>query len=116
MSVRSASPPILMLWTEGKKATFRINSPGGEVDEAFAMLSLMKKYDGEAEVVIDGLCASAATLLAVGRKNDGWNVSMSEFGEFMVHAPWGVCIGSAEEMNETGRRSGNVSKQHRQNL
>jgi ATP-dependent protease ClpP protease subunit len=79
-----------------KKATVRINSPGGQVFQAAAMRSmLMGAGFAELEVRIDGLCASAATLLACV---PGAKVTMSDGGMYMIHNPWSLAIGEAKDL------------------
>ena len=41
----------------------RLNSVGGEVFAAMSIYNLLKEYKGKVEVVVDGLCASAATII-----------------------------------------------------
>ena len=57
-----------------------INSGGGNVFEGLAICNVLKKAG--AEIVIDGLCASAASIIACAGK-----VTMAENGVFMVHLP-----------------------------
>ena len=79
-----------------KKATLRINSPGGKVFQAAAMRSmLMGAGFGELDIRIDGLCASAATLLACV---PGAKVTISDGGMYMIHNPWNVAIGEAKDL------------------
>ncbi len=67
----------------GKDVTVRINSPGGDVFAAHAIHNQLLAYKGNVTVVIDGLCASAATIVAVaGRK-----IIMPANALFMIHNP-----------------------------
>ena len=55
-----------------KDLTVRLNSPGGDVFAAHAIYNLLKAYKGSVDVVIDGLAASAATIImCAGRAFDG---------------------------------------------
>jgi len=79
-----------------KKATVRINSPGGKVFQAAAMRSmLMSAGFKELDIRIDGLCASAATLLACV---PGAKVTIADGGMYMIHNPWSLAIGEAKDM------------------
>ena len=49
----------------GRDVTVRINSGGGDVFAAHAIHNLLKGYKGRVTAVIDGLAASAATVVAV---------------------------------------------------
>lgn len=59
----------------------RINSYGGDVFEAQAIYNLLKPLN--VQVKIDGICASAATLIACAGKT----VSMPMNGIYMIHLP-----------------------------
>lgn len=67
----------------GKALTVRINSPGGDVFAAQAIYNQLKAYAGTVTVHIDGLCASAATLIACA----GARVVMPDNALFMIHDP-----------------------------
>lgn len=67
----------------GKKLMLRINSPGGDVFQAQAMYNLLKGYSGAVECHIDGICASAATLVACAASK----ITMPENSLFMIHNP-----------------------------
>lgn len=68
---------------DGADITLRINSPGGEVFQAQAIHSLLKGYKGHISCHIDGLCASAATLVAAAADE----VVMPENALYMIHNP-----------------------------
>jgi len=73
---------------DGKELTLRINSPGGDVFQAQAMYSLLKAYKGKVKCYIDGICASAATLVACAADS----ITMPDNAIFMIHNPAvGVC-------------------------
>ncbi len=82
-----------------KDLTIRINSPGGEVYAAVAMRSMVinAKFDS-VKVMIEGLCASAATLFAT---IPDANVVIAEGSEFMIHNPMTIAWGNAEEIEKT---------------
>lgn len=42
--------------------TLRINSPGGDIEEASAITNLLRTYDGKVNAIIDGGCHSAAIM------------------------------------------------------
>ncbi len=67
----------------GKDVTVRINSPGGDVFAAHAIHNQLLAYKGNVTVVIDGLCASAATIVAVAGKK----IIMPSNALFMIHNP-----------------------------
>ena len=67
----------------GEPITVRINSRGGEIFPALAMYNLLKNYEGEVTVIIDGICASAATLVACAGKK----IYMAKNAMYMTHLP-----------------------------
>lgn len=67
----------------GEPITVRINSGGGDVFAAHAIHNLLVAYKGKVTVVIDGLCASAATIVAMA----GDKVIMPANALFMIHNP-----------------------------
>lgn len=67
----------------GKTLTVRINSGGGDVFAAQAIASLLKAYNGDVIVHIDGLCASAATVIACAASK----TVMPKNALYMIHNP-----------------------------
>lgn len=88
--------------------TLRINSPGGDVMEAVAMVELLGQHRGEVTAKIDGMAASAASFLAatIGK------VTMAKGGLYMIHNPWSIVVGEADDM----RREADVLDKVRENL
>lgn len=69
-----------------KKLLLRINSPGGVVNEAIAMRAIITGAGFEnIDVHIEGMCASAATILA---SIPDAHVSIAPGSEYMIHNPW----------------------------
>ena len=66
-----------------------INSPGGDVFAASQIYNMLKEYKGKVTVKIDGLAASAASVIAMA----GDEISMSPVAMLMIHNPsiliWG---------------------------
>lgn len=82
-----------------RKLCLRINSPGGEVWAAVAMRSMVINAGFDSvRVMIEGLCASAATLFAT---IPGARVVIAAGSEFMIHNPRTVAFGDAREMDKT---------------
>lgn len=82
-----------------KKLNLRINSGGGEVYAAVAMRSMIinARFE-EIRVMIEGLCASAATLFAT---IPGARVVIAAGSEFMIHNPMTIAWGNSEEIEKT---------------
>jgi ATP-dependent protease ClpP protease subunit len=81
----------------GQPVTLHINSPGGDVFEGRAMAAAIAAYTGPVEACIDGLCASAATYLALA----AGKVCMVEGGLFMVHNSWTLAYGDKTALLDT---------------
>ncbi len=84
------------LQTLGKgPINIRINSYGGSVDEALAMIEMLSRHDGDIEVTVDSIAASAASLFAAYFPS-----SAAPHARIMIHNPWGVAMGDAEEFRK----------------
>jgi ATP-dependent Clp protease protease subunit len=81
----------------GGPVTIRIHSPGGDVFAASAIRAMIADYPGMVTTRIDGLCASAATYVAMA----GDRVVMQDSAFFMIHDPWTITIGGVEELKTT---------------
>ena len=78
------------------KLTVRVNSPGGDVFSAVAMRTMIINAGFESvRVMIEGLCASAATLIAA---IPAAHVVIAEGSEFMIHNPWTIAWGNADDL------------------
>lgn len=75
----------------------RINSPGGDVFDARAMVTALKQHSAKIVAHIDGLAASAATYVALAADE----VRMSEGAFFMIHKGWTISMGNADEFRKT---------------
>jgi len=65
----------------GKNLTVHINSIGGDVFAGMAMYNAIMDYKGNTTAVVDGICASAATLPLVACTK----VKMSAASVLMIH-------------------------------
>jgi len=79
-----------------KDITLRINSVGGDVFEAQAMYSYLKSHPANVTVRVDGIAASAASLVAMA----GDKVIMPVNALMMIHNPAGAVMGEAGDMRE----------------
>lgn len=94
-----------------KNLLLRINSPGGVCTESVAMRSILGNagFDN-IDIRIEGLCASAATDLAT---LPGAHVAIAEGSEYMIHNPWCIAFGNANEMEHTIERLRGIEKMSR---
>ncbi|MEK4283845.1 MULTISPECIES: head maturation protease, ClpP-related [unclassified Ureibacillus] len=74
-----------------------INSPGGDCIAAAQIYNMLMEYPGDVTVKIDGIAASAASVIAMA----GTEIQMSPTSLMMVHNPFTVAIGDSEEMKKT---------------
>ena len=73
-----------------------INSPGGDCIAAAQIYNMLMDYKGSVTVKIDGIAASAASVIAMA----GTSVLMSPASLMMVHNPLTIAIGDSEEMRK----------------
>ena len=76
--------------------TVWINSPGGDCVAAAQIYNMLMEYKGDVTVKIDGIAASAASVIAMaGTKVLGSPVSM-----LMIHNPMTAAFGNSDEMQK----------------
>ena len=73
-----------------------INSPGGDCVAASQIYTMLIEYKGNVTVKIDGIAASAASVIAMA----GTEVLMAPTSLLMLHNPLTVAIGDSEEMQK----------------
>ena len=72
----------------------RINSPGGVVDEASGMVQAIQEYDkGSVTCVVDGLAASAASLLMAACSE----VTIAQLAQVMIHKSMTWMVGNEDD-------------------
>ena len=73
-----------------------INSPGGDCVAASQIYTMLMDYPHEVTVKIDGIAASAASVVAMA----GTKVLMAPTSLMMIHNPASIAIGDTEEMQK----------------
>lgn len=73
-----------------------INSPGGDVFAAAQIYDMLMDYPHNVTVKIDGLAASAASVIAMA----GTEVQMSPVGMMMIHNPSTIAWGDSAELKK----------------
>lgn len=76
--------------------TVWINSPGGDCVAAAQIYNMLIDYKGDVTVKIDGIAASAASVIAMA----GTNVLMSPVSMLMIHNPMTIAFGNKGEMEK----------------
>lgn len=70
-----------------------LNSPGGDVFAASQIYTMLKEYQGKITVKIDGLAASAASVVAMA----GDEIVMSPVAMMMIHNPATIIFGETAD-------------------
>lgn len=83
-----------------KNVTFHINSPGGEVFAGVSIYNRMKEFSGNVTTIVDGLCASAASIIMQGAKPGNRKVCNGSLT--MIHGASSFLFGyyNAKEMKD----------------
>lgn len=79
---------------ELSKLIVRINSPGGDVFEGLAIYNFLKSRPYPVETINDGLAASIASVVLLA----GGIVKSSARALMMIHDPWMMTMGNAEQL------------------
>nr|WP_284694871.1 ClpP-like prohead protease/major capsid protein fusion protein [Photobacterium galatheae] len=77
-----------------RNISLHIHSPGGDVFEGMAIYNLLDQHPAQITVKIDGLAASMASVIAMV----GDEVQIPENAMLMIHKPWGIQGGDANDM------------------
>ena len=85
-----------------------IQSGGGYIFEGLAIYNFLNSYEGEVIVHIDGLAASMASIIAMA----GDKILMPENALLMIHNPWNVSVGDAEQL----RKDANILEKTKDSL
>ena len=88
----------------GSDVTIHLNSGGGDCFNALAIYNTIKQYSGAVNVSIEGLCASAATIIAMG----GSKITIAANSLMMIHNPSVGLMGYFDE-NDIGKVANSLS-------
>lgn len=77
--------------------TVRINSNGGDAFEGITIMNLLRNHPATVNVVVDGLAASAGSLIAMG----GDSLAMAPGSQLMIHRALASVYGNVQDMRET---------------
>ena len=84
------------LLSDSGDVTVWINSPGGDCVAAAQIYNMLMDYKGNVTVKIDGIAASAASVIAMA----GNKVYVSPVSMLMIHNPMTVAMGNAADMEK----------------
>mgnify|MGYP001483830666 CR=1 FL=1 len=79
-----------------RDVTVKINSPGGDVFEGFAIYNELRQHKAKVTVEVMGIAASAAAYIAMA----GDEIRMGLGSFMMVHNCWGMVIGNRNDLAE----------------
>ena len=94
VSARAFAKDLSTLPSSVKRLDIHINSPGGSVFEAQAIYSRLADHRSTKHVFVDGLAASAASIIAMV----GHRIFIRANATMMVHLPSGLAMGNADDM------------------
>lgn len=95
VSAEALAPQIRAI--KGGTLHLRINSPGGDVFAAQAIVAAIKDTGAKVVAHIDGLAASAATVIATAADT----IEISDGGMYMVHCGWTMAVGNSNDFKAT---------------
>ncbi len=78
----------------GRDVTVNLFSYGGDAGEGIAIHDILARYQGRKTIVIDGVAASAGSIVAMA----GDRVVMPENALLMIHNCWSMAAGDAESL------------------
>ncbi len=94
VSAKAFARDLAKLPSSVKRLDIHINSPGGSLFEASAIYSRLADHRATKIVFVDGLAASAASIVAmVGHK-----IYIRANATMMIHLPSGIVMGNADDM------------------
>ena len=81
---------------DAKRMNIYINSNGGDVFECYAVMSILERHKSYKTAYIDGLAASAASLLPMACNK----IVMASYASIMIHNMWTMTWGDANALRE----------------
>lgn len=79
--------------------TVYINSPGGDMFEGLAIYNVLREHPAEVVVKVQGVAASAASLIAMA----GDRIEMGVGSMMMIHNAWGAVIGNRHDFEDAAK-------------
>ena len=83
-----------------------INSRGGDIFAGQAIHSMLKRHKAQVVVYVDGLAASAASVVAMA----GNVIRMPRNAMMMIHNAWTIALGNAEEFRKVADTLDQIGK------
>lgn len=90
---------------ENTAIELHVHSPGGDGFEGLAIMNLLRQHKGGVDVVVDGLAASAASIVAMGAAT----VTMVPGSQMMIHDASALAIGQADDLRQAAEMLESIS-------
>lgn len=87
------------------KLVVHLNTPGGLAYEGIAVANVLRAHRAKVTVIVDGLAASAGSVIAMA----GDEVVMNVGAQMMIHDAAGFCWGQAADMTKMAETLGSLS-------
>ncbi len=97
VSAKEFAVALAALPADTSEIRLHVNSPGGEVFEAVAIMNQLRAHRARVVAVVDGIAASAASVLVASADE----AVMGRNATAMIHDAWGMTIGNAADMRQT---------------
>jgi ATP-dependent protease ClpP protease subunit len=94
----------------GRDVTINLFSYGGDAGEGLAIHDILARYQGKKTIVIDGVAASAGSMVAMA----GDRVVMPDNALLMIHNCWSMAAGDAESLRTSANLLDTYSASYRQ--
>ena len=94
----------------GRDITINLFSYGGDAGEGLAIHDILARYQGKKTIVIDGVAASAGSMVAMA----GDRVVMPDNSLLMIHNCWSMAAGDAESLRTSANLLDTYSASYRQ--
>lgn len=75
----------------------RVNSYGGDIYEGISIMHALRSHPGQVAVRVEGVAASAASIIAVGGAD---RTEMTAGSEMMIHLPWISAPGNSDDLRK----------------
>jgi len=110
MDVLAADVARALEQAGGRDVTINLFSYGGDAGEGLAIHDILARYQGQKTIVIDGVAASAGSMVAMA----GDRVVMPDNALLMIHNCWSMAAGDAESLRTSAALLDTYSASYRQ--
>lgn len=94
VSAKEFATALALLPADTTEIRLHINSPGGEVWDAMAIVNQLSQHPAKVVAIVDGIAASAASFIATAADE----LIMGIGAQLMIHDAWNIAIGNEADM------------------